>query len=388
MQIAAQIVIVAIVFANGKKGLSGMKKLVIETEKLAENIQNIKQYCGENTVIAVVKGDGYGLSLIPYATFLLQHEITHFAVSEAEEALTLKENETFSSARVLLMTPQNDPETVRRLIQHGVTLTVGDLSHAELIRTICEEENLSASVHLKVDTGFGRFGFDDRNKEQILTAFRNHGSHYLVEGIFTHYSCAFEKKYTYTKRQDERFDAVLSLLLQENPDLYNTLLIHSANSCGALLYPNPNRNGVRIGSAFLGRLPMKSPVSLHRIAYLETVVLDTKYIKKGDNIAYGNTYRAKEDMQTAVIGIGYKDGFGTTKQNDAFRLIDILRYVYADLRSIGKKTYLYRGTYEILGRVGMYCAIVKNNGTLKPNDTVKVDCNPLFIDSAIVREYR
>ncbi len=365
-----------------------MKKLVIETKQLAENIANIKTYCEDNTVIVVVKGDGYGLSLIPYASFLLEQGITHFAVSEASEAIKLKSDERFSGAKVLLMTPQNHPDTVRELIQKGVTLTVGSLSHISLLETLSEELEIAPSVHLKVDTGFGRFGFSYRNQADILEAFQKHGKTILVEGIFTHYSCSFEPKYQITKTQDERFDKILELLKADNPQLLDNLLIHSANSCGALLYPNKNRNAVRIGSAFLGRLPMKAPVKLHRIAYLETMVLDVNTVKKGDNIAYGNTYTAKEDLTTAVIGIGYKDGFGVTKLNDAFRFIDILRYIYTDLKSFGKKTYLYQGKYEILGRVGMYCAIVKNDGSLSVNDRVKADCNPLFIDSAIPREYR
>lgn len=365
-----------------------MKKLVIDTKKLAENIENIKTFCGNNTVIAVVKGDGYGLSLLPYATFLLEHGITHFAVSEAKEALQLKENERFSSATVLLMTPQNHPETVKELIQKGVTLTVGSLSHIRLAEEVSKELEIAVSVHVKVDTGFGRFGFSYRNEEDILSAFSKDRKTLCIIGVFTHYSCSFESQYKITKTQDQRFEKILALLQSKYPDVLDKLLIHSANSCGALLYPNKNRNGVRIGSAFLGRLPMKSPVKLHRIAFLETKVLDVNHIKKGDNVAYGNTYTAKEDMDTAVIGIGYKDGYGVTKLNDAFRLIDILRYIYTDFKSIGKKTYLSRGKYEVLGRVGMYCAIVKNDGSLQVNDTVQVDCNPLFIDSSIPREYR
>ncbi|MBP3447580.1 MAG: alanine racemase [Clostridia bacterium] len=365
-----------------------MKSLVIETKQLEENIENIKAFCKDNTIIAVVKGDGYGLSLVPYASFLLEKGITHFAVSEANEALKLKETESFLNATVLLMTPQNNKKTVEQLLQKGVALTVGSMVHLDLIEQVSKEKELVASVHIKVDTGFGRFGFSYRNEEDILSAFEKNGETVRVTGVFTHYSCSFEPKYQITKKQDERFDSVLGKVKEKNPELLEHILIHSANSCGALLYPNKKRNAVRIGSAFLGRLPMVSPVKLHRIAYLETRVLDTNFVKKGDNIAYGNVYKAKQDMQTAVIGIGYKDGFYTTKQNDAFRLIDILRYLYADVRSFGKKPYLYQGKYEILGRVGMYCAIVKNDGGLSPNDRVKVDCNPLLIDSAIQREYR
>lgn len=365
-----------------------MKKMIIETDKLAENIQNLKTFCKDHTIFAVVKGDGYGLSLISYANFLREQGITHFAVSESKEAITLKCDERFAEVTVLLLTPENHPEILKALMKKGVTLTVGDATHLELIENISKETEIAPSVHIKVDTGFGRFGYSYRNEKDILSAVEKHGKTVNITGIFTHYSCSFEPKYNLTKTQDERFDAILEKVQEQYPKLYADLMIHSANSCGALLYPNKNRNAVRIGSAFLGRLPMISPVKLHRIAYLQVRVLDVNSLKKGDNVAYGNTYKAKTDMNTAIIGIGYKDGFFTTKQNDAFRFIDVLRYLYTDLRSFGKKQYLYQGKYEILGRVGMYCAIVRNDGSLHAGDLVKVDCNPLFIDSSVKREYR
>ena len=387
MQVAVQIdtnVTVFVIIEANKK----MKKLIIETDKLAENIRNIKAFCKDNTIFAVVKGDGYGLSLIPYANFLLEQGITHFAVSESREAITLKSDERFFGATVLLLTPENDPEIVKELLQKGVTFTVGAPSHLELIEQVSEETENAPLVHIKVDTGFGRFGISYRNEAEILSLMEKHGKTVNITGIFTHYSCSFESKYSITKVQDECFDRILEKVKAKFPELFGKLIIHSANSCGALLYPNKKRNAVRIGSAFLGRLPMRAPVKLHRIAYLEVRVLDVNSLKKGDNVAYGNTYQAKTDMNTAVIGIGYKDGFFTTKQNDAYRFIDVLRYMYTDFRSIGKKQYLYHGKYEILGRVGMYCAIVKNDGSLRTGDIVKADCNPLFIDSAIKREYR
>ena len=386
MQDAVQIVISAIVYVTTED--KTMKKMIIETAKLAENIQNIKAFCKDNTIFAVVKGDGYGLSLIPYANFLREQGIRHFAVSESKEAITLKCDERFSDATVLLLTPENNPEILKKLLELGVTLTVGDTTHLELIEKVSQETETAPDVHIKVDTGFGRFGFSYRNEKDILSAFEKHGKTVNITGIFTHYSCSFEAKYKITKAQDERFDAILKKVKAQYSELFASLTVHSANSCGALLYPNKNRNAVRIGSAFLGRLPMKAPVKLHRIAYLEVRVLDENSLQKGDNVAYGNTYKAKEDMDTAVIGIGYKDGFFTTKQNDAYRFIDVLRYMFTDFKSIGKKQYLYQGKYEILGRVGMYCAIVKNDGSLHIGDIVKADCNPLFIDSSIQREYR
>ena len=302
--------------------------------------------------------------------------------------MALKEDERFCDVNVLLMTPQQHPDTVKQLLNTGVTLTVGSMDHISLIQSVADKTDVSAQVHMKVDTGFGRFGFSYRNEAEILSAWKCRDKRVAITGIFTHYSCSFESRYNITKKQDERFDRILAFLKKNDPHGVDQLFVHSANSCGELQYSNPSCNAVRIGSAFLGRLPIKAPVALHRIAYLEASVLDVHCLHKGDNVAYGNTYTAKEDMQTAVIGIGYKDGYGIIKANDAFRWIDILRYLVADLKSWGKKRYLSQKSYEILGRIGLYCTIVKNDGTLHPNDMVRADCNPLFIDSKIPREYR
>jgi alanine racemase len=353
-----------------------MKRLIIEKEKLIENTNNIKSYINV-PIIGVVKGDGYGLGLIPYSTILKENGIDLLAVSESREALALKEN-GFSD--ILLMTPENDADILSELIEKEIILTIGSLETLDIICRLKAEKK--PKVHIKVDTGFGRFGFSYKNIDDILSAFLC--KNIIVDGIFSHFSCSFEKKYKITRLQNERFKAVIKQL-SENGYILNR--IHIANSCGALRFSDTHFNAVRIGSAFLGRLPVLSQIKLNKIGYLKTKVIDTNTILKGENIGYGNVYTAKSNIKTATVAIGYKDGFGVIKSNDTFRFIDILRYIYGNLKSFNKQQYLYKNENLILGRIGMYSTTILNTNCLKPNDEVLVDVNPLFIDSNITREY-
>jgi alanine racemase len=353
-----------------------MKRLIIEKEKLIENINNIKSYINV-PIIGVVKGDGYGLDLIPYSTILKENGIDFFAVSESIEALKLKEND-FSN--VLLMSPEHDHNVLKELIENEVILTVGSSEMLDLICLLSNGKN--TKIHIKVDTGFGRFGFSYKNIDEIASIFEC--ENIIIDGIFSHFSCSFEKKYNITKLQNDRFTFVLNELSNRG---LNTNISHIANSCGALNFPDTHHNAVRIGSAFLGRLPISSPIKLNKIGYLKTKVIDTNTVLKGENIGYGNVYKTKTDIQTATIAIGYKDGFGVAKSNDTFRFIDILRYIWGNLKSYNKLQYLYKNENQILGRVGMYSTTILNKNNLKPNDVAFVDINPLFIDSSINREY-
>lgn len=353
-----------------------MKRLIIEKEKLIENINSIKSYIS-CPIIGVVKGDGYGLGLIPYSNILKENGIEFLAVSESNEALTLFEN---GFSNILLMSPENNVEILNKLIENDIILTVGSLETLDLICKLDTEKK--ARVHIKIDTGFGRFGFCHKNIDQIASVFECESI--SIEGIFSHFSCSFEKKYHITKIQNERF----KLVLQELKNRGLTInFAHIANSCATLRFSETHHNAVRIGSAFLGRLPVSVPIKLNRIGYLVTNVIDTNTVLKGENIGYGNVYKAKSDIKTATVATGYKDGFGVTKSNDTFRFIDILRYIWGDIKSYTKSQYLYQNKNLILGRVGMYSTTILNDDNLKSNDEVNVSINPLFIDSSINREY-
>ena len=351
----------------------GIKQYIIETDKLRKNIAQIKNYV-KVPVIGVVKGNGYGLGLIPYAFFLKENGVETLAVADYLEALALAENE-FSN--ILLLTPQTDPFILMRLISQNIRLTVGNVENLKIIAALAIQEK--AVVHIKIDTGFGRFGFNYKDISEISKAF--HFDNVKIEAVYSHFSSSFEKDYKITRQQNERFKAIYNQFKEFG------IYAHIANSCAALRFPSTRFDAVRIGSAFLGRLPIIPPIKLHKIGYLKTTVISSSTVNKGENIGYGNRFKAKSTISTAVVEVGYKDGFDIKKAEEPYKLLDVLKYVYNDIKAYHKRLYLYENKNEVLGRVGMYSTTILNKNGLKPNDEIKVSVSPLYVDSQIKREY-
>lgn len=360
------------------------KKIVIIKDDVINNIRVLKKEM-KTKIIAVLKGDGYGLGIIPMATLLKEEGISFFAVSEASEALALREAGLLNED-ILLLTPQYNENIVESLIVNKITLTVDSISSAELYNRMCEKLDKTVNAHIKIDTGFGRFGFSSLNKEEIIKALRVKGINFT--GIYSHFSCAFEKKYNYTKKQFKEF---LDLITYIEGFDFKFEIKHIANSSAALKFPETRLDAVRLGSAILGRIPVATALPLKKIAFMESEVISIKSLEADHNIGYGNTYKTKTITDIAVIPVGYKDGFMTEKSCDTFRVRDVLRNVYNNLKSLYKKHYVEINgkRFRIVGRVGMYNIIVDITGSdVKTGDAVKLNINPLLINSGLLREYR
>ena len=306
-------------------------------------------------------------------------------MSEYGEALTLREA-GFLNENILLLTPQYDEEIISALVDNNITLTVDSYENAKLYSKISEENKKVSKVHVKVDTGFGRFGFLPQNKEEIVKTLKL--SNLEFEGIYSHFSCSFEKKYNITKKQLEVFKSILSYLDEFE---FSFKIRHIANSCAALRFPETHFDAVRLGSALIGRLPVVTNVKLNKIGHLESSVLTVKELPLKWNIGYANVYKTDKKSNVAIIPVGYKDGFMTIKADDTFRIKDVIRYIVNNLKSFNKKTYVEINGKKarLVGRVGMYNIVADVTGLdVKAGDKVKLNINPLIVNSNITRQFR
>ena len=329
----------------------------------------------------MVKGNGYGLGLVEFAKILVQNGIQNLAVSTYEEAIELKKAEI--EADVLLLCSLCNKEEVKELVSKGVILTVGSHESAEIAN------ELNARAHIKIDTGFGRYGFLYNNLKDILEVYKNYPN-IKIEGTYSHFSQSYEKKEKYTKLQFDRFMSIIEALKMNDID---PGMLHICNSTAFLRYPLMHLNAVRIGSAFLGRILTDNNLGLRRIGNLETEIIEIKQLPKGYKIGYSCSEKTKRESKIAIVPVGYQDGFNVTGANDMFRFVDRLRDFKSALKNLfskGKITVkINNSKCKVMGQVGMcHTAIDITDIDAKTGTKVIMDVNPIHIQTSLRREWR
>lgn len=362
-----------------------MKKLEIKKDDLLSNLQFIKTKIDEETkLIAVVKANGMGLGLVEYAKFLVQNEVSCLAVANVEEAIKLR-NAGIES-EILMLTPICLKNTLKLLIENDITITIGNLEELKLAENICEETEKIVTAHIKIDTGFGRYGFLYTEKGKILEAFSS-AKNVKIEGMFTHFSNPIDEKYT--ERQFNNFNECITFIKENG---FNIKILHACATTATLKYPHMHLNAVRVGSAIQGRV-LVNKENFKKVGIFKSNIVEIKDVPKGYNISYNNTYKTKKNTKIAIVPVGYVDGLNRNKLRDDFSFKNNIISAILECKKIFKdnslKVEINGKKYKIIGKLGMYHAIIDISGEndINTGDEVILDIAPIQANDEIRREY-
>ena len=354
-----------------------MKAYIVDKAALAHNIQTLRSH-GKDTIFwGVVKGDGYGMGCVEMARILLEQGVDHFAVTDVAEVRALREA-GFRDNPILMMENTACRREIQELLDLDAIFSVGSLADAKAVNAIAAQRGAVAQAHVKIDTGMGRFGFLPGQKEEILGLYEG-CQNVAFTGVYTHFLNAGDVKVT--REQFVKFQAVVEMIRQAG---FETGMVHCCNSTAFWKFPDMHCDGVRIGSALLGRVGCASQAGLKKVGFCRCLVEQVRTIPAGHTVGYGGGWKAKRETKIAVIPVGYFHGFAVDRGYDLWRWQDCLRGVlrYAKAWLQRKALYVSVGgkNCRVLGHVGMVNLVADVTGLeVQPNDEAIVEINPLLV---------
>lgn len=363
-----------------------MKAYIVDRQDLIHNIQMLKERAGNTPIWGVLKGNGYGIGLLPLAKILSEQGIHQFCVTEIREAQMLREA-GYADAQILMLRSTADPAEINQLLDLHVIMTVGSFETAVAVNGVAGARSDMAEVHLKIDTGMGRYGFFPGETEKLVSVYQ-YMKNIAVCGIYTHFNCAYRNA-KLTKHQFAQFMQTVDALRAAG---FETGTVHCCNSSAFLRHPEMACDGVRLGSALLGRLAFRANLPLHKIGFMEATVEEIRWLPKGSTCGYGGAWKAREATQVAVVGVGWYNGFGAERQNDTFRFRDSFYGVLHHLKNmLVRRSILVSVNGQkcrVLGHIAMVHTFVDVTGIkCAVGDKVILPVNPLLIKGVKI-QYR
>ncbi len=281
----------------------------INLSKLESNLNTIKSgISGSTDIMAVVKADAYGHGEKEILKKLNEIGIRYFAVSNLDEAISVRSVCEDHEILILGYTP---PEYADEIIHSNIIQCIVSGEYADCLSS---QAHGQVRCHIKIDTGMGRIGLkyncisDCCDEIQRIMSLKN----IIVEGIFTHFAVADSdspENVEYTKKQAEYIKNVYKELINRGITLKH---VHFLNSAGAGYHYDSMSTLARIGITMYGLYPnyeLELPYKISPVMEFKAVVSDVKTVDEGDSISYGRTYMAEKSTRIATVTVGYADGY-------------------------------------------------------------------------------
>tara|TARA_B100000900_G_scaffold344478_1_gene308593 strand:+ start:3048 stop:4247 length:1200 start_codon:yes stop_codon:yes gene_type:complete len=282
----------------------------VSGKAIEENVKQLRSKLKNNCeFMAVVKADGYGHDAKVVAENAIKGGATQLGVATLKEGIKLR---SFGiNAPILILGNLYAKKDLLICFRNDLMPTISTVRECLICDNIGKSNNFKFSLHLKIDTGMSRLGFECNQFVQQFNHIKSLQNIH-VKGIYSHLSCADEKNALNPKSnaqlQKEKFKELLKLI---NVDNMQNIKIHLANSAGMILGKDFHFDMVRIGLSMYGYEPLvniNEKLFLKPALFLKAKVTFVRTIEKGIGVSYGNKFVCARRTKLAVLSIGYADG--------------------------------------------------------------------------------
>ncbi len=292
----------------------------VDLDAILHNVREMKAAVAADTrIMAVIKTDGYGHGAVPIGRVLEPlPEVWGYAVATAEEGLILRRN---GLKKPILVLGATFPEQYEPMARAGIRPNVFSLFMARKMEEALAGTDLTLPVHVKIDTGLSRLGFQVTEEDADAAAQIARCPHIIWEGLFTHYAKSDASDKTMAREQMAAFARMRGMLKERG---VTPPLVHSANSGAIIDLPEASMDLVRAGISLYGVWPseeVQKTLDLRPALSLKSTIVFLKDLEDGRTISYGATYRTRGQQKIATIPVGYGDGYPRSLSNKGYVLI-------------------------------------------------------------------
>ncbi len=277
--------------------------LAVNLEAIGENLNFYRSFLtrGEK-ITCMVKASGYGAGAVEIAKTLQDRGVDYLAVAVADEGAELRR--AGISTGIIVMNPEMT--AFNTLFQYDLEPEVYNFKLLDaLVRAAKREGIQSFPVHIKLDTGMHRLGFNPETEMSELIDRLSRQTAVVPRSVFSHFVGSDSPDFDeFSEQQFNLFDKASRQLQAAFP---HRILRHICNSAGIERFPERHLDMVRLGLGLYGIDPIDNR-RLHNVTSLRTTILQIRQVKAGDSVGYSRRSFVDRDSRIAAIPIGYADG--------------------------------------------------------------------------------
>ena len=277
--------------------------LEVNLDAVVENLNHFRSFMKPDTkMICMVKADAYGAGAIEVSKTLQDHRVDYLAVAVADEGVTLRKNGITSN--IMIMNPEMT--AFKTMFDYDLEPEVYSFRLMDALIKAAEKEGITNyPVHIKLDTGMHRLGFDPVNDINEVISRLKHQNAIIPRSVFSHFVGSDSDDFdAFSAHQFELFDTA-SKKLQSAFD--HKILRHIDNSAGIEHFPERQLDACRLGLGLYG-VDSRDNHIINTVSTLKTTILQLRHVPKEETVGYSRKGVLTRDSVIAAIPIGYADG--------------------------------------------------------------------------------